>query len=458
MDTLHKTLNFLIILAEVLVIFNLLIIVHELGHFLAARWRGLVVERFGIWFGKPLWKKKIGGVEYSLGSIPAGGFVALPQMAPMEVVEGKNENVRENLPPVSALDKIIVAFAGPLFSMGLAVVFAVIVWQIGRPVAETESTTTIGFVEEGSPAAEAGLKAGDEILAIDGHPVNRFVGMVNSVTWRVIRSEGEKIDFRVKRDGQELTIQSGWTKDKRRATDRAALRQVKIAPAMTPIVGEVEPDGPAAAAGLKPDDIIRSVNGEAIYSPVALSTTIQKNPSAPVALGVERGSEKLSFTITPVPMKGPDGGTMPRIGIIWSPGPMKLIHPSPVEQIGDSLNTMVNMIGALFSPKSDVKAQHFSGPVGIMRLYYLMFESEEGWRMALWFSVLFNVNLAVLNMLPLPVLDGGHIVIAIIESIRRKPVNPKVLEWVTSACAFALIGFMLYVTFFDVQDLPFFKK
>jgi len=103
----------ILIILGVLVIFNLMIIVHELGHFLAARWRGLVIEKFGIWFGKPLWKKKINGVEYSLGCIPAGGFVALPQLAPMEVMEGKVETPREQLPQISALDKIIVAFAGP---------------------------------------------------------------------------------------------------------------------------------------------------------------------------------------------------------------------------------------------------------------------------------------------------------------------------------------------------------
>src|SRR5437870_3727405 len=103
------------ILLEVVLLFNLLIVVHELGHFLAAKWRGLVIEKFGIWFGKPLWKKEIGGVQYSLGCIPAGGFVALPQLAPMEAIEGKNETPRESLPPVSVLDKIIVAFAGPLF-------------------------------------------------------------------------------------------------------------------------------------------------------------------------------------------------------------------------------------------------------------------------------------------------------------------------------------------------------
>src|SRR5581483_4384691 len=118
-------LNYLLIAIEVLVIFNLLIIVHELGHFLAAKWRGLVIEKFGIWFGRPLWKTKIGGIEYSLGCIPAGGFVALPQMAPMpEALEGQSEHTPAQLPQISALDKIIVAIAGPLFSLGLAFVFA----------------------------------------------------------------------------------------------------------------------------------------------------------------------------------------------------------------------------------------------------------------------------------------------------------------------------------------------
>src|SRR5687767_14917582 len=101
-------LKVIFILIEVLLLFNLLIFVHELGHFLAARWRGLKIDRFAIWFGKPIWSKKIGGVEYALGSIPAGGYVALPQMAPMDVIEGKSGSSGEELPPISPLDKIIV--------------------------------------------------------------------------------------------------------------------------------------------------------------------------------------------------------------------------------------------------------------------------------------------------------------------------------------------------------------
>src|ERR1051325_5173439 len=116
-------LNFLLILLEVVILFNTLIFVHELGHYLAARWRGLKIERFSIWFGKPLWKKKIRGVDFCLGWIPFGGYVSLPQMAPMEMLEGQNQESGENLPPISAIDKIIVAFAGPLFSFGLAIVF-----------------------------------------------------------------------------------------------------------------------------------------------------------------------------------------------------------------------------------------------------------------------------------------------------------------------------------------------
>src|SRR5437016_7520143 len=161
----HILKNVFIIL-EVLLLFNLLIFVHELGHFLAARWRGLKVDRFAIWFGKPIWKKKIRGVEYALGTIPAGGYVSLPQMATMEAIEGKGESSGQPLPPVKPLDKIIVAFAGPLFSFLLALSFAVLVWVIGRPVSREDDSTTIGWVDPNGPAWKAVLRPGDQIVEI----------------------------------------------------------------------------------------------------------------------------------------------------------------------------------------------------------------------------------------------------------------------------------------------------
>jgi len=153
-----------------------------------------------------------------------------------------------------------------------------------------------------------------------------------------------------------------------------------------------------------------------------------------------------------------EGKMQPRIGIQWdTSGQMSIAHPSPIELIHNSVTSTLNTLGAVASPKSDVKLQHLSGPIGIGRIYYLFFVSERGWQLALWLSVVLNVNLAILNMLPIPVLDGGHILFGLIESIRRKPLNIRVLEYVQGACTVLIIGLIVYITFFDVQDLPFVK-
>src|SRR5438128_8473590 len=239
-----------LIFFEVLALFNLLIVVHELGHFLAARWRGLYIEKFGVWFGKPLWKKTINGVQYSLGSLPFGGFVALPQLAPMDIIEGKADVDRAQLPPVSALDKIIVAVAGPFFSLLLAIVFAAIVWIVGYPVSESDTTTVVGYIMPDSPAEKVGLRPGDKTLEVDGKRVTRFLGMNDSVSWAVVRSEGETVPVKFERDGQVQTVQVEPYKAETRGWRRKSVRQLLILPAETAIIDKVVPNAPAAAAGL----------------------------------------------------------------------------------------------------------------------------------------------------------------------------------------------------------------
>jgi regulator of sigma E protease len=516
-------------IVEVLLIFNLLIIVHELGHFLAARWRGLHVDKFGIWFGRPIWKKTVNGVEYSLGWIPAGGFVLLPQMAPMETIEGKAGMQRQDLPPVGPLDKIIVAFAGPLFSFILALVFAVIVWAVGKPTVEAEATTTIGYVAPDEPAAKAGFRPGDKILEVDGHPVSRFAGMVDSITWYVVRSEGDTIPFKIQRGNKVLTINSGYTRPETRGWERKSLRQVGIAPAITPIVFKVTDGSAAAIAGIKPNDEIIAVGGERLYHPQHILEWAQSHPGEPLSLTILRGKKTLEATLEPgrplvssviknspaevtgikagdrilsldghpiydptelfkrvesnptVPFSLtvatgsqtrtvrvlpaiPDGQSKAVLGIayaadsqgiIWDgSGKLTIVHISPLEQVYAAVETIGNTIGALLSPQSDIKLQHMSGPIMIMQTYYRLFDTDFGWQLALWFSVVFNVNLAMINLLPIPVLDGGHIVLALIEGIRKRPINIRVLEVVQGACALLLIGFMLYVSFYDAQDLP----
>jgi len=448
----------ILILLEVLVLFNLLIVVHELGHFLAARWRGLYIEKFGVWFGKPLWKKTINGVQYSLGSLPFGGFVALPQLAPMDIIEGKADVDRAKLAPISALDKIIVAVAGPLFSLLLALFFAGVVWVVGHPVAESDSTTIIGYVMPDSPAQKVGLQPGDKILEVDGKPVRRFLGMNDSVSWNVVRSEGDKIAVKFQRDGNVQTVWVEPYKAETRGWRRKSVRQLLIFPAETAIIDKVEPNTPAASAGLRPHDIIRGFNQTPIYNPIGLLEYISKHPNDQLVLHVERSGARFDIPVRPT-LLPTEGEMKPRIGIQWdATGTMSIAHPNPIEQLYNSVASTLKTIGAVASPKSDVKLQHLSGPVGIGRIYYLLFQSERGWQLALWFSVILNVNLAILNMLPIPVLDGGHIVLAIIESVRRKPVNMRVLEVIQTSCAMLIIGYMLYVTFFDVQDLPFIKN
>ena len=447
-----------LILLEVLILFNLLIVVHELGHFLAARWRGLYIEKFGVWFGKPLWKKTINGVQYSLGSLPFGGFVALPQLAPMDIIEGKADLDRAKLPRISALDKIIVAFAGPLFSLLLALFFAGIVWVVGHPVGEADSTTVIGYVLPDSPAQKVGLRPGDKILEVDGKPVRRFLGMNDSVSWNVVRSEGDKIAVKFQRAGSVHTVWVEPYKAETRGWRRKSVRQLLIYPAETALIDSVEPNTPAAAAGLRKGDIIRGFDQTPIYNPIALLEYISKHPKDQLVLHVERDGKRFDVPVKPT-LLPTEGEMKPRIGIRWdTAGIMSISHPNPVEQVYNSVTSTLKTIGAVASPKSDVKLQHLSGPVGIGRIYYLLFQSERGWQLALWFSVILNVNLAILNMLPIPVLDGGHIVLAIIESVRRKPVNMRVLELVQTSCAVLIIGYMLYITFFDVQDLPFIRN
>ncbi|MFM8364364.1 MAG: RIP metalloprotease RseP, partial [Verrucomicrobiota bacterium] len=331
-------LKFFVICLEVLLIFNLLIVIHELGHFLAARWRGLVVEKFAIWFGKPIWSKTINGVEYRLGSIPAGGFVAIPQLAPMEAVEGETNTPREELPPVKPLDKIIVAAAGPVFSFGLAFVMAVIVWAVGKPQSEIDSTT-IGFVKDGGPAYQAGLRPGDQILSVDGKPVKHFLSGTDSVKWRIVRSEGEKIPMTILREGQEISIDCGWTKPETSSWRRPALREIQIGPRVTPGVGFVVRGSLADQAGFQSGDLVTDLNGEPIFNLSDMGPIIDANRGKEVVFSVERDGQPLQLTMTLPPAA--DDGKPVDFGIEW--GRTTLTHPNPFHQVKDAATTIFRM-------------------------------------------------------------------------------------------------------------------
>ena len=455
MVALITALQVILLIIVVLAVFNIIIFVHELGHYWAAKWRGLQIDRFQIWFGKPLWKKDIDGVQFGLGWIPAGGFVALPQMAPMEALEG-GEKREQPLPPISPLDKMIVAFAGPLFSMLLALAAAVVVWKVGKP-ADFIPSQVVGFIVPGSPAEQAGLQVGDKIIAINDQPVNGFAGSLDSITERIILSRGERIRFTVERPdtAQPLVLESGFETEKSHWYQRRGLRQVGIDSAGPAVIGKVSPNSPAADAGLGTGDRILSIDGHPLYSLAQFSQYLRDNHWQTVSLGVRTsdGAER-TVDVTPErPIRPADAD--PMVGIAWDPNgevDIRIVHPAPLRQVVDSLKMMWVTITSVVAPDSNIGVDHLSGPVGIAKMQFELLQMEDGWRRILAFMVLFNVNLAVLNMLPFPVLDGGHITLALLEKIFGRPVKAKPLEILQTVCALLLISLMLFVTSKDIGD------
>jgi len=455
MSVLSTILNIILLVVVVVTVFNVIIFVHELGHFWAAKWRGLQIDRFQIWFGKPLWKKEINGVQYGLGWLPFGGFVALPQMAPMEMLEGGVAGGAP-LPPVRPLDKIIVAFAGPLFSMLLALLAAVVVWQVGKPK-DFVASTEIGYLLPDSPAAKAGLRVGDKITEINGVPVRGFAGSLDSITERIILSRGQQITFTVERPGEvrPLRFVSGFETEKSRWFQRRGLRQVGIEPSGPAIIGAVYPNSPAAGAGLAKGDRVLAVDGSKLYSLAQFSQHLRDQQWKTVRLDVRTaaGGTREVELMPERPLKPADAD--PMIGILWDTRgevDIRIVHPQPIQQVKDSLNMMWVTISSVQARDSNIGVDHLSGPVGIAKMLYQLARMENGWRRILAFMVLFNVNLAVLNMLPFPVLDGGHITLALLEKICGRPVKARPLEILQTVCALLLISLMLFVTSKDIGN------
>lgn len=453
----------LIAIVVVVLLFNFMIFIHELGHFLAAKWRGLKVEKFYIWFGKPLWKKTIGGVEYGIGSIPAGGYVALPQMAPMEAIEGGDSELRKELPPITPLDKIIVAFAGPLFSFLLAFTAACAVWVFGKP-ADTIHTTTVGYVEAGSPSEKAGFELGDRILAVDGEKVDRYMGGMDGLKEKIMLSRKDPIDIQVERNGTEQTLTTSFEVDKTPWYKRNAMRRIGVGYDETMVVEHIEKKSPAAAAGLQLGDVVESLDGEEVFSVPQLGVLLKEKLGATVTLQVKRGESQLAIQVDSVVPNDKNTGKPhpkgnPMIGVGFErPYDLSLIKPNPAEQVQEGVVMMYKTIQAITAPKSNVGIQHLSGPIGIGTAMFSFIRTDEAVRRIFWFMVVLNINLAIMNMLPLPVLDGGHIVLAIGEQIAGKPVKLRLLEIIQTGFVAVLLSLFVYITSKDIADLPIFGK
>ena len=430
-DLFHKA----YIVFAVLFFFGASVFVHEYGHFWMARLRKMVVLGFSIGFGPKIvgWMDRH-GVEWAVRWIPAGGFVKLPQMLTSEAIEGSADPA---IAPASPVSRIWVALA-----------IASVIWWVGLPV--PVNPPIIGYVEPDSAEARMGIREGDRIVRVDGktvkrwQDVQRFTVLARSQSIPIEIARGESVSNYV------LTATVNPT---------FGLKLLNLDPKDHPVIMDLSSGGAAQEAGLAVNDQFVSFGGVPVVGQAQLVDLIRARKDQPARVEVQRGPQRLAFTVTP--RIDPATG-VGRIGVTISPSRVLTYQlqrpgPTPWEQISGVVIQMGELVGALaHSKETGVSAKDMSGPVGIFGK--LAADVNADIRLALSFLVMLNINLAIINLLPIPVLDGGHITMALYELITRRRVAPRFQEIATSAFAVVLLSFMAYVSFFDVVKRgPLFK-
>lgn len=430
------------------------IFIHELGHFIAAKKCGLVADRFSIGFGPRLlgWSWK--GTDFRLSLIPLGGYVSLPQLVDMGRLEGGEGDEANKLPPISYADKMIVAVMGAVFNLIFAFVLSLVLWGVGREIVKS---TEVGYMAQEvmtsereavpGPALLAGIKVGDTVVSVDGQLVGSWMQYQNALMTGTGRADDGRAmaEIGILRDGEMLTL----TVYPETVTSEK-IRHIGIFPTSdenaAPIIIRLEADMPAAAAGLKEGDRILKLDDEPVISGGFLSSYLASHGEREIKITVERNGRE---RIIPVQPQVKAGESTPRFGFAYDyPFKKERVHYNPIEQMGIFANTMRMTLVALLNTKSDVKVRNMSGPVGIVHGLSTM--ARFGAIDLIWFLALINVNLAILNLLPLPIFDGGHMLFATITKISGHSLPIVVLEKIYGVTIVLLISMVIYITFFDV--------
>jgi len=426
------------------------IFVHELGHYLAARARGVHVEVFSIGFGPAIfsWKAK-DGTRYQIAWLPLGGYVLLPQIADLGPVEGESRVDAADLPPVTYLTKIIVFAAGAVFNVLFAFLIACVIWNIGQPENDESTSTTIGYIAQTvelpdgshvvSPAAESGLQVGDVVKSIDSRAIKDWDELRQSLSMSSsIEADGRpRAVMTVERAGKTLDLVLHP-----RVAGEERSRQIGVAPGYVLNVHTVASDSIWAKAGLRAGDRILRLNGALAMNTGALSEALSAEPAKAADLTVLRDGKEMSLILPP------RTGANPYAGVEYSIG-YHLAHPSPFAQMGPPFMMTFETIWSLINPHSNVGLSKLTGPIGIVHIFHEA--ADAGIRYVLIFTILINVNLAILNLMPIPVLDGGQIVFATIGRLRGRALPVNFIMGAQSIFVVLLLSMVLYVSFFDVR-------
>ena len=432
------------------------IFVHELGHFLAARRRGVHVERFSIGFGPKIlaWRGR-DGVEYRVSWLPLGGYVLLPQMADLSMIEGESHVELQKLPPPSYPTKMLVFVTGAVFNALFALLLAVAIWLVGYPEQEFNATTRVGYVlptvrlpdgsEIESPAAAAGLRVNDVIRAVDNHPVSDWTDLRESLILGTgVEPDGRRVaKLTIARDGATLDV---VVHPLRLGDERT--RGIGISPGYEVIVDKVAPGSPAGQWGLQTGDRLQRIDNEPVASIELLSVYLAQHPTQSFRLTALRRGAPVTLTIPAQAANAPPAFT----GVEFATN-YRLLYPHPWTLCAQIVNTTFRTLWSLIHPHGDVKLSNMSSFLGIGVGFWRAAHSDYPVRFVIWFAVLLNLNLAILNLLPIPVLDGGHMLFATISRARGRALPASFIMTAQSVFIVLLFSLILYVSIFDVRRI-----
>jgi len=450
MSLLHTIVAFIVAL-------GVLIVVHEYGHYLVARLCGVKVLRFSVGFGRPLalWRRGADRTEWVIAAIPFGGYVKMLDeregpVAPEEAGRAFNRQ--------SVGRRFLIVVAGPVFNFLFAILVYAGLFMYGLP----EARPVLGEPPAGSLAAAAGLRAGDTVRAVDGAPVETW----QELRWRVLQAALQQQALRLETVNERghlgeatLDLRDYPTDEvESDALDRVGLRLLR--PKLEPVIGHLQ-SGPAQRAGLEVGDRVVHIGGTPIATWEEFVRTVQQNPGTPLAFGIERDGRRFTVEVTPEADRA-GGRQIGRVGI----GPqiprahtermLIRVQHGPLESFGRALAKTwdisvfsLKMLGRMLL--GQVSWKHLSGPVTIAD--FAGQSAQMGWISYVTFLALISISLGVLNLLPIPLLDGGHLMFYAIEVVKGTPVSERAMELGQRVGLALLLVVMAFAFYNDLNRL-----
>jgi regulator of sigma E protease len=441
----------MIYLLAIAFLLSVLIFIHELGHFLAAKLFGVRVERFSIGFPPRLFGKKIGHTDYCISAIPFGGYVKLSGMLDesLDAESMKGEPQPHEFRSKSTFQKLTIISAGVIMNFVLAVgILSGIFWFKGERI---YPNTTVGPIPEGSIAIDMGLQNGDKILDVNHQKIISW----NEVFSTFAKNVGNDISITVSRAGDVVELDVPKS-----VLSMENLERLELYQHYSSVVGEVFPGTPAEGSGLQSGDKIIAINDKQISDWYDMTDVVRNNPDVELLVIIEREGETKQLSITPEKQmeKDPKGniaavgkiGIAPYVEFEWKEVPFGSAIYKGFNQVGAFL--YMNVKGLAMVISGDVSARDaLGGPIKIGEMAGEI--AKTGFLNLLEFTALLSAILAVINILPIPALDGGHLLIIIIEGVRRKPISIKTKMIIQQVGMAILLLLMLFIFYNDISRL-----